>query len=96
MRSRLLITNCGGLLRVTPDACLDGRLALMRFVALDAIGVTMVLLRLVAIDAVARWLRLGMSSMTSEAIRVMGVRPCRYRLTFLLVAGGAVNSRNFE
>ena len=96
MRCRLLITNCGCLLRVTRDACFDGGLALMWFVALDAIWVTVVLLRFVAIDAVARRLRLGMSSMTSEAVRVMGVRPGRYCLTFLLVAGGAVNSRNFE
>jgi hypothetical protein len=53
MRSRFLIAYSRSLLSVTTNTSLNGRLALVRLVALEAIGVTVVLLGRVTIDAIA-------------------------------------------
>jgi len=86
MRSGLLIVYRCRLIGMTTDARLDRRFALMRFMTLDTIRVTVVLLSRVTIDAIAGGFRLGMTLMAREAVRVPGIRPSRDRFLFLLMA----------
>ena len=68
MRRGLLGGSCLGLHPVAALAALDGRLALVRFVTLDAIGVSMSQLVLVAIGAAGGRPGLRMALVTGQAV----------------------------
>jgi len=92
MWSGLLIAYGCGLFGVTSDTSLDRQLALVRLVALNAVGVAMVLLSRVAINAIARSFCLRMALMASQAVRVSCVGPSRDCFLFLLVAIGTIGA----
>jgi len=88
----LLVGNRRRFIGVTTQASLHCGLALVWFMALDAIRMAVRLLGLVAVDAIARWLGFRVALVAGQAIRVARGRPCRNRRVFLLVAlraGGA-------
>ena len=92
----LLFGNRRRFIGVTTQASLHCGLALVWFMALDAIRMAVRLLGLVAIDAIARWLGFRVALVTGQAIRVARGRPCRNRRVFLLVALRAGGAQNLE
>jgi hypothetical protein len=96
MRRGLLIRDHRRFVRMTSQTGLDRTLALMWFVALDAVRMLVPLLRLVAIHAIASGLRFRVALMASEAVRVTGLRPRSNSCVFLFVAVRACGPRNLE